>query len=205
TSQELWRVLLKYLTPVSSIIVDEDGQTRDKDELLKKLQINFAKSNQTVFTDIVEAVDVGDIKLAHRLAHTLKGNAGQIGKTGLRNIAAEVETLLAGGTSLVTDDKMALLKTELTLVLEELQPLLDERAAVRNAANPLNAEEVSALFEKIESMLENINPEVMNLLDDVRAIPGTEKLACLIEDYNFESAAQTLADLKGNLFRESIE
>jgi len=41
-------------------------------------------------------------------------------------------------------------------------------------------------------MLENINPECVNLLDEIRAIPGAEELARQIEDYDFEAAAQTL-------------
>ena len=45
-------------------------------------------------------------------------------------------------------------------------------------------------------MLENINPECISLLDEIRAVPGTEALAREIEDYEFEPAVQTLAILK---------
>jgi hypothetical protein len=48
-------------------------------------------------------------------------------------------------------------------------------------------------------MLENINPEVEKKLNDLRAIPKTEKLVSQIESYDFESAAQTLAELKKNI------
>jgi hypothetical protein len=34
------------------------------------------------------------------------------------------------------------------------------------------------------------------LLDEIRAVPGTEELARRIEDYDFESAAEMLAELK---------
>jgi signal transduction histidine kinase/response regulator of citrate/malate metabolism len=195
TSQELWRVLLKYLTPLSSTIIDENEYERDKNELLKKLQTNFAKKCRTLFTDIVSAIDTGDITLAHRLAHTLKGNAGQLGKTALQNIAAEIEAMLVGGESLVTDDKIDILKTELTLVWEELRHLLGESAA-DGAVNSVAAGKAPVLFDKMEQMLKNINPEVVNLLDDIRTVPGAEELVRQIENYDFESAAKTLADLK---------
>ncbi|MDR2577563.1 MAG: response regulator [Chitinispirillales bacterium] len=193
TSQELWRVLLKYLTPVSSTVIDGDEQARDGDELLEMLRFHFVRNNQTKFADIVEAIEAGDIKLAHRLSHTLKGNAGQIGEKGLQSAALGVETLLKSGAASVPEDKMNLLKTELARVLEELRPLLDESAA--QAGKTLTMEQAAALFEETKIMLENINPAVVNLLDDIRAVPGTEELVRQIEDYDFESAAKTLADL----------
>ncbi|MDR2578438.1 MAG: response regulator [Chitinispirillales bacterium] len=198
TSQELWRTLLRYLTPVSTSVVDDDEQMRDKAELLKMLQINFVKNNQTVFDDIIRAVDTGDMKLAHRLAHTLRGNAAQINKTGLRDIAAEIETLFKSGSppdNKLLDSKINILKNKLTAALEELKPLLVDSGPVKGAV-PAGTGEISALLEKVGPMLKNINPEVVKLLDDIRAVPGTEELVRQIENYDFESAAKTLAGLK---------
>jgi hypothetical protein len=50
-------------------------------------------------------------------------------------------------------------------------------------------------------MLENINPECLGLLDDLRAVPGTEELVLRIENYDFDAAASALAELK----KESIQ
>jgi CheY-like chemotaxis protein len=195
TSQELWHILLKYLTPVSSSVLDKKEQAQSMKELLDKLQANFVKNSQTVYVDIIEAIAMGDIKLAHRLAHTLKGNAGQIGKTGLQNIAAEIEGLLKGGMTSVPEEKMNLLKNELALVLEELRPLLEDRRK-RSGVESVNIEQIPALLEKIESMIENINPKVADMIDDIRAVPGTEEFVRFIEDYDFESAASALVELK---------
>jgi HPt (histidine-containing phosphotransfer) domain-containing protein len=198
TSQELWRVLLKHLTPVSDASMDEHEPEREENErqkLQRKLRANFFKNNQTVYAEITEAIAAGDLKLAHRRAHSLKGNAGQIGKTGLQNAAADVEALLKDGTTPISEESMSLLKSELMLVIEELRPPRDQLAS-REAPPPMSAEQALALFEELEPMLENINPECMNMLDDIRAIPGAEELARHIEDYNFESAARTLVELK---------
>jgi hypothetical protein len=40
------------------------------------------------------------------------------------------------------------------------------------------------------------------LLDEIRAVPGAEDLARLVEDYDFESAAEMLAELRKK-WRES--
>jgi len=194
TTQELWRCLLKYLTPVSFSDVDEAEQTRDNDELQRKLCIKFARDNQTTYREITEAIATGDMTLAHRLAHTLKGNAGQIKKAALQNAAAEIEALLKDGV-IPGKEQMESLKTELLLVLVELNPLL-EVSAKQTAMGALPAYQARSLFERLTPMLENINPECVYLLDEIRAVPGTEVLAQQIEDYDFESAARTLVEIE---------
>jgi hypothetical protein len=73
--------------------------------------------------------------------------------------------------------------------------LLDE-LAVRERSLSLNGEQASALFEKLATMLANINPECVDLLEELRFVPGTEELVEQIENYDFETAAETLAELR---------
>ncbi|MDR2531273.1 MAG: PAS domain S-box protein [Oscillospiraceae bacterium] len=201
TSQELWRVLLKYLKPIGNDPADED---EDSSEMRKKMQINFVRNNQNIHIEIAKAVEEGDTKLAHRLAHTLKGNAGMIGKTDLQKAAAEVENLLKEGVASIWENKMNLLESELEQVLNELRPLLSENEADVSKVKTLDTEQTIALFEKLEPMLENINPECVSLLKEIRMIPQAGKLAQQIEDYDFEEAATTLAELKKK-WRETHE
>ena len=205
TSQELWRCLMKYFTPVSfdnaqkNILIEADA------EFLKTMQLYFLKSNQNKFDEIVSALNAGDIKLAHRLAHTLKGNAGQIGKIVLQKAAAEVESQLREGKNLASDDQLKTLDIELGVVLGELAAMFTEDAAEdatedaekkpqtgAAAINPQAAE----LLEKLESMLKRGNPECVVYKDELRAIQGCELLAQQIEDFEFASALKTLEKIK---------
>jgi len=203
TSQELWRILLKYLKPIGTGTNDEDDA--DNAELMKKLRINFVKNNQNIHNEIADAVARGDTKLAHRLAHTLKGSAGLVGKAALRMAAADVEVLLKDGGASVWESKMRLLATELESVLSEFKKLIvepqaelqsDLQAEPQDKATPPNEKQIAALFAELETMLENINPDCITLLDDILAIPGTEEIARQIEDYDFEAAAKTLAKIR---------
>jgi len=81
------------------------------------------------------------------------------------------------------------------LVIEELKQLHDE-SEIKEKPRTINTEQILELFEKLEIMLENINPECTALLDDIRAIPEADTLAKQIESYDFEAAAKTFADLK---------
>jgi len=194
TTQELWRCLLKYLVPIKFKEVDETVQMRDNDELLKKLRRKFAKDNQAKYAEITGALATGDMTLAHRLTHTIKSTAGMIGKAGLQSAAAEVEELLKNGVFPATG-QMNALEIELSRALNELTPLLGAPEGQHRAGDS-DASQARELLERLGAMLENINPECVNLLEEIRTLPGTEELVRQIEDYDFEAAAQTLAGLK---------
>jgi HPt (histidine-containing phosphotransfer) domain-containing protein len=198
TTQELWEVLLKYFTPISSELIDDIDEYDDTEEQQKMMKLNFYKSSQNVHVEIADAAAAGDTTRAHRLAHSLKGNAGMLGKIELKNAAAEIEALLRDGAASIWENKMNVLKNELMRVLEELKPLLDETLA-QEKPQVLDMEQTLALFEKLEPMLENDNPECVDLLKTLRAVPGAEDLVLQIENYNFKEAAITLAALKEKL------
>jgi len=121
TSQQLWHCLKKYLKPAAmSVEATERSILQEADRYLQeRFRESFFKENQTKYEDITKALDTGDIKLAHRLAHTLKSNAALLGKENLRKASAEVEALLKDGKNLVTQEHLDLFRAELNSVLEE--------------------------------------------------------------------------------------
>jgi CheY-like chemotaxis protein len=196
TSQELWSILLKHLTPINIGDVDEQSGNGGMQE---KLRINFIRNNRNIYAEIANAVSLEDTKLAHRLAHTLKSNAGMIGKTNLKNAAAEIEAMLQYGIASIWEAKMNELQVEFMQVIDELYPLLDEQQpAVQEERASLSNEQITVLFEKLEPLLQSANTDSMSLLDDVYAIPGGAELARLIENFDFESAAKELTDLRSS-------
>jgi len=181
--------------------MDETLHTQAENELRRKLIINFVKDNRGRFKEIEEAFNAGDLKTAHRLAHTLKGNAAQLGKTLLRQAAADVEYGLKDGNNFVTSRQMSMLEMELNAVLAELEPLYEEytQSAAAVQTEPLDAQSARELIENLEPLLEMGNPECRELIDNLRRIPGSETLTQQIEDLDFEPAIDTLAELKKKL------
>jgi CheY-like chemotaxis protein len=123
TSQDLWQCLLKYLSPVGRGTAQPNTQVETETEFQRELRMIFVKDYHRKHEEIVSALKAGDIKLAHRLAHSLKSGAGQIGKADLQNAAADVENLLVDGKNLVTPALLFILKTELNKVLTELSSI----------------------------------------------------------------------------------
>jgi len=132
---------------------------------------------------------------AHRLAHTLKGNAGQIGEKILQSAAAAVETMLTRGKKPFDVEKMANLEAELRLVLEKLEPLTQANNVI-NRLEINNPEEIRTIIAELELTLIENETSSRKLLDKLWAIPGAEVLAQLIDDFEFNLAREEFAKFK---------
>jgi len=130
TSQQLWRCLSKYFKSLSRQtpdgLVPAEYRVQVENKLRQKIITHFVKDNRNKIAEITDAIRANDIKLAHRLAHTLKGSAAQVGKILLQQAALEVEQRLKDEQNHVTSRHMAVLETELNAALAELEPLADE-------------------------------------------------------------------------------
>ena len=194
TSQELWQCLLKYLTPVSRETVNNKLPTEADEQFDRQLRMSFVKDNREKFREIAAALKVKNIELAHRHAHSLKSNAGQLGKVKLQKAAAEVEhRLKENPENPLPENIMNLLEDELNTVLKELEATLDKHVI---PAKPYDKVQALSVLEALEPMLQNRNPECQNLLDNIRAMPGAEALAEQVDNFDFKPALATLAELK---------
>jgi len=199
TSQELWRTLMKYLTPINTPKPQRDAHIEADMEFQKSLQLLFVKSNQNKYNEIIEALNEGSIAIAHRLAHTLKSNSGQIGKNLLQKAAADIEYQLKDGTNNTTAEKLHSLKIELDTVLNDFAPLLNEENNIREEEN-MTLEDLPENTQnhliKLEALLKGGNPECVDIAKDLKEIPVFRQLVQQIEDFEFDDAVTTLSILK---------
>ena len=192
TSQELWRCLLTYIPIKGYSTVDEKSQEAEDEELQVWLKTQFVKKNKNTYENIADAVAAGDIKLAHRLAHTLKSNAAQLKKKKLQHAAEEVEIKLVKETNLVTPEQMESLKTELDSVMAELEPEITKLKSQENVPAQEMTIDVRNLLQELKSLLDSSNSECLEYINDLRSIPGSEDIIMHIEEFDFESAAEAL-------------
>jgi signal transduction histidine kinase/CheY-like chemotaxis protein/ABC-type amino acid transport substrate-binding protein len=122
TSQELWHCLLKYIKPIDKQ-QNKDDEHGYGDDILLEMRSIFVNDNQNTFAEFKEAIDGNDIPKAHRIAHTLKSNAGTIGKPALQEAALDAEKRLKDGENKLTPECLETLEAEFKAVLAELEPL----------------------------------------------------------------------------------
>lgn len=194
--EELWSCLYKHFTPVGFEDVNEKRKSEEEEKQRKRLLTNFVKRNQTTFADIVAAINSEDIKLAHRLAHTLRGLAGLMGETALQMAARDVEHSLADGNMGNITGELSALEQELKPVLDKLSPLLNEEKPPEPEEADFDKAKAFELVGRLEPLLQIDSAASLKLTDELRAFPGTGALIEQIEDYEFETALEILTNLK---------
>ena len=186
---------MKYFKPVKWQNESAQAKRESNKELQQKLINNFVRNNKEKFNEIKNAVDSNDIKLAHRLVHTLKSNAGQINKINLQHAAMEVESRLKDGTDDVTAQQMKTLKKELNKAMIELTPLVKETVQTE-IKEPLETQAALDCLNKLEGLLDDGDTECLSFIDDLKKIPASAELIDKIENFDFKPALDTLAKLK---------
>jgi len=201
TSQELWRCLMKYLTPLDWKVEDKTSLLQSDEKLKQKLITNFIKNNTGIFSEITTALNDGDIKLAHRLVHTLKSNAGQLKNEALQKISDEVEDNLKDGKNLTTKEQLDTLNAALESALAEFNSQVSEQsqsADMKQAPQdkPLDTAEMLEVLTKLETMLKEGDSECMELIEELQVFPCCSLLIEQIEEFDYKSAIETLSALR---------
>jgi CheY-like chemotaxis protein len=200
-AQELWRCLAKYLKPLNWQKDDANQRGLTDAHLHQKLINLFVKNNQNKYAELQDALQSGDTKLAIRIAHTLKSNAGQLGKTLLQKAAEQIESTLShekNEPNHVPPGQMKTLDIELSAVLSELGPLVSEpdEPAVQSL---MEAEAAIRLLDKIQPLIEQSDTHCLAYLDDLRAIADSKPLLEQMENFDFTQALQTLTAMREQL------
>ncbi|MCL2088607.1 MAG: ATP-binding protein [Oscillospiraceae bacterium] len=156
SSDDLYKCLLGYFTPLNFYVADSRLADMDEIQLQGVLRLSFVKNNQHIIKDIKIALDEDDINLAHRLAHTLKNNAANINETRLRDAAATAEEMLGDRKNKLTNLQLGLLEEELSAVLEKYAPLIKESENVKRA-KIVDEQRIIRLIEELRPMIAEQN------------------------------------------------
>ncbi|MDR1840268.1 MAG: response regulator [Treponema sp.] len=207
-AHELWSCLLKFLKPVSLVSVTKtEDIAAEEEEHRMELFSAFVKGNQSTAKDIYDALETGDIKLAHRLAHTLKSVANLVSMHALAEAARTVESSFSEGKSEHLNEQMKTLEKELNAALDELTPLVNNYMGKSGKKAPdkfstgeyFNKKNSLIFLDALDSLLESDSLDALNLTGDLRMIPGTEQLADEVENMNFKQARVMLASVRGQV------
>ena len=194
---DLWACLLKYLKPVSTMTIKQDFEQAEDEDQRMELIIAFVKGNQSTIKDIKAAIEAQDLKLAHRLAHTLKSVAGIVGMTELAEAAQTVEKMLSVNNTKSLNKKINTLEKELNSALDELIPMIGVRTE-KNKTTYEDFDKVKSLeiLDTLDSLLESDSFDSLDLVKNLSIVPESEQLASEVENMKFKQARVTLAVIR---------
>jgi CheY-like chemotaxis protein len=172
-------------------------------KLYLRLLGDFVEQQGPAAERIAAALSSGSAALAERLAHTLRGVAGNIGATEVHAAAGVVEKLIrdraaAADVSTATERIAAVLAPLITYLRAALGAAAEPPAAATPGA-PASAEASRAAAARLTAMLAELDPGAADFVEENRAalsalFPATQWPAFekLVQDYAFADAQARL-------------
>jgi PAS domain S-box-containing protein len=137
-----------------------------------------------------------------RMAHTLKGTAGNIGADELQQAAQVLEDSCEDDmTASHRQVNLAKVIEKLNPVLNSLASTLDSETATAPTSHQLSQEELSRHLEHLKKLIEdydteaiNILNELLNSINDVELQKPLREIESLINEYDFEAALKAFEE-----------
>jgi CheY-like chemotaxis protein len=188
--EELCSILKEYLPPdkVEVQAADVNQSQKPSASIDLKLAATFVKEKRNTYVEISQSLSSGDIKTAHRAAHSLKTAAGYLSKKELSAAAFSLETSLGKEPPEYTSEQLATLEKELTAALNELQPLLAESESKSGEVEQVSSGELEALLAELKPLLQKSDFGALAYVEKLRTVAGMEEVAELIDNYELAAA-----------------
>jgi polar amino acid transport system substrate-binding protein len=189
------------IPPINGIdLADGLRRVQGNQTLYVRLLSKFRESQLNFREDFNNAVRNHDTELAHRLAHTLKGTAGNLGCTELQKSSGDLEMAVKNGLS---ESELALL-VDRTMI--DLQPILDDIALMESKSVAVSQPAASSQIDL--SLVEPLITELESLLadDDTRSAKEFDKLAAMLTNSDFSIIIKEMRSMLGRYeFEECLE
>ena len=136
---------------------------------------HFVEQHASAPSRIAEALNAGDRAAAERVAHTVKGVAGNLGAGAVQTAATAVEEAIAGRRDAGTIEALRQrLDDELGALTGRLRLALDQEGAgaatLPVSSAPADREALKALVKQLRKQLREFDPAAADVLKDNRAL-----------------------------------
>jgi len=162
--------------------------------LYLRLLRKFREKGSDHYDEIIRELTHGEMDVAVRMAHTLKGVSGNLGIMEVFEAAKKAEAELKAGK--LEDSTLAALKSAVDATLEDLSKMAVQEAGAESAGSSVRMEDVKSKIETLAELLRNDDPEAKVLLEEIGPVEGFEnsflEIKKLVESYDFEGALNIL-------------
>ncbi len=171
--------------------------------LYKKLLIDFLHNYHQVIADIQSALK-SDETVAHRLAHTLKGIAGNISAADVHAAANELDLAITGGKCGDYDRLLSNLDKSLQVLLQSIKTLEeDENSQHLFKDVPLDYEKITPVLQEMAQLLQKDNFYAVKYLEILKESLGESRfrdeinqMEKHIRNIEFAEATQVLEKIR---------
>ena len=185
----------------------EDGLKRvvGNKRLYRDLLLQFASKQADAPTQIAAAIASGDQKLAERIAHTIKGVAGNIGLGQVFVAAEKLEKTIRHGDAVdaaLLEEFAKVLSRQVQSIRQAIQVPIPEQSASSESRADFNAQAASSAIARLRVLLESSDGNateafsaVQKSLVGIVASSQLDALYTTISEFDFEKALKKLEEI----------
>ena len=172
--------------------------------LYRDLLGQFAAKQGDAAAQISTAIESGDLKLAERIAHTVKGVAGNLGITEVQSVAQRLEKALRDGegtVAAVLDEFAGAMGAQVQAIEKALRDSASTRPETAQTS-PFDGKAAAAAIGRLRSLLEasdgDAEESFRSLQDAVAGVvekPYLDGLSASINDFDFDAALLKLDEI----------
>nr|BFE98258.1 hypothetical protein GCM10020185_87940 [Pseudomonas brassicacearum subsp. brassicacearum] len=174
-----------------------------KVDLYLRLLRKFSSSHRAFSTEFLAARGDDDRSAPTRLAHTLRGTAGNIGARDVASAAADLEqACLTGAKEEVVADRLLAVEHCLNLVLEGLVGIAEPQPSTESVQMSHSDAELQVRLAQVRDLLAESDTQVLTVLHQLQGLASDPRLAEQLrrivrhaEQFDFDQALELLENL----------
>jgi len=174
--------------------------------LYRSILMQFRDGSEHTISDLNVALNNGDIETATRIAHTLKGVAGNIGASSLQVLAACLESELRRGKSSGLERQIKDVEEQLARLVLTLSVLDEDEEVSVSGDDEIDFGIATPLLAKLKALLEDDDSEASEVLYELNAcLKGKsvqaelKQLTKTVDQFDYEEALKILKHLMKTL------
>ena len=170
-------------------------------ETYKRILIKFLKSNKTIAGEIEQALTNRDVDLAGRLAHSLKGAAGNLAADDVYRIAVNIEDLIHSGGIEEIQSLLIELDASLGVIRKAVDELEQRPGASEDKQDQptLNPEQARSLILEIAQLLDldisAAKEKATQLKKVMKPSQRLDEIETALEEYDTETAMKYIVQM----------
>jgi two-component system, sensor histidine kinase and response regulator len=192
----------------------EDGLRRvvGNKRLYRDLLLQFASKQADAPAQVSTAIEGRDRKLAERIAHTVKGVAGNLGVAQVAAVAEKLEKAIRHGSAVepvLFEEFAEVLGRQVQAIRQALQAIMPDPPSIDESHQDFNPEAVSAAIGRLRVLLESSDGDgaeaflvVERMLAGTIARSSLDALRTTIGEFDFETARRSLEGIAGDVYEK---
>ena len=183
-------------------------RTLESAPLLRRLLHSFRRENLSLLDNLHAALASGDLELARRMVHTVKGVGGNLGATELGSAARALELAMQQRDPESLRQALGSFEGSLNqllgsiLMMGEAGDAPDLLKTLPPDASPLERERIARLSQKLGSLLEADNLNALGVWEEMKPLlPGEAagRLDAALQGLDFREASRILGAIEQEL------